>query len=96
MIPREAQKLEVAANYEVFQAALPELLQHRRGSYVVYRHQQFVDFFDTFHDALAYCIDAYSDRLFSIQEITDEPLILGWLPDAATDGSLRPAERADR
>ncbi len=93
--PREAQRAEVVANFAAFEAALPDLLRDRLGWYAVFRHQRLVDFFETFPEALAYCISSYSDRLFSIQEVTDESLNLWWLPDASADSALRSAKGSD-
>jgi hypothetical protein len=95
MLSTEAQRAEVAANYEAFERALPGLLAGHKGEYAVFRHEQLVDVFESFASGLAYCISAYSDRLFSIQEITDEPLNLGWLSNGALDRSVRPGDRAD-
>lgn len=90
MTMREDQAAEVRGNYEVFQTSLPSLLATHRGRYVVYRHRELIDVFDSFKEAFNYCASAFSDEMFSIQEVTAEPLCLGWLPDVAEDGSIRP------
>jgi hypothetical protein len=81
--PRETQKAEVLGNYEVFKAALPDLIRDHAGRYAAYRHGELVQIFDSFREALAYCADAFSDRIFSIQEITAEAIDLGWFAHAS-------------
>ena len=88
--PPDQQRAEVLGNYEVFKGELPELLAKHRGQYAVYRHRGRVRIFDTFREALAYCADAFSDRVFSIQEITAEAIDLGWFAHASDKDQIRP------
>lgn len=92
---RDAQKAEVLANYQAFLADFPTLAARSRGQYAVYRHQHLVNVFASFSSALSYGVRAYDDRLFSIQEITDEPLSIGGVLDASDTGGLRQNEGAD-
>jgi hypothetical protein len=43
---------------------------------------------------LAHCADAFTDRLFSIQEITAEAVDMGWFAHASGEAPLRPDDRA--
>lgn len=90
---RESLRAEVLANYEVFRATLPELLRNHAGRFAAYRHGELAQIFDTFGDALAYCAGAFGDRLFSIQEITDEAVDMGWFAHASGETPLRPDGR---
>lgn len=90
------QKAEVLGNYVVFKEQLPGLLRDHAGRYAVYRHCVLVDIFDNFREALAYCADAFSDRAFSIQEITAEAIDMGWFAHASVARTLRPDSGAAR
>ena len=83
MDEREKQREEVSLNYQAFLEDYPTLAASNKGHCALYRHQKLVSVFDSFASALAYGARAYDDRLFSIQEITDEPLTLGGLVDAS-------------
>lgn len=91
---RESMRAEVLTNYEVFRAALPQLVRDHEGRFAVYRHGELAQIFDTFRDALAYCAGAFSDRLFSIQEITAEAVDMGWFAHASGETPLRQDDRA--
>ncbi len=95
MASREAQVAEVRANYDAFAAALPDLLPQHRGKFAAYRHRSLVGIFESFKEALNYCTSEYGDHLFSIQEITAEPLDLGWLSHASDESSIRSHGRPD-
>ncbi len=74
---------EIDNNYEAFRKILPELMRSYVGKFVVMRHQQPVQFFDTTRDAMIYAVKTYEDGLFSVQEITQKPVDLGWFSHAA-------------
>jgi len=93
--PREVLETEILGNREAFRAALPALLAKHAGQHAVYRHRELVRIFDKFGDALAYCGDAFGDRIFSIQEITAEAIDMGWFAHASAEVQVRPDARAD-
>jgi hypothetical protein len=72
-----AQDREVDQNYDAFQRALGSLLPRHRGQYALMRLREFVGFFDNPGDAFRAGIERFEDELFSIQEVTDEPIDLG-------------------
>jgi hypothetical protein len=76
---RESQRAEVRSNYQAFLSDLPRLVLDSQGRYAVYRHQRLIDVFDSFSAAITFGNRMYSDRVFSVQEITEEPLELGGL-----------------
>lgn len=83
MIPdRNARQIEVDRNLEAFRTQLPGLLKTHAGKYALLRHQEVVEFFDTLTDALIAGQKLYSDQLFSIQEITDSAVDLGFFSHA--------------
>lgn len=92
----EEQRAEVRTNFATFQAALPELLSQFQGKYAVLRHAKLEGIFDSFAQALDYCGATYSDRLFSIQEITPESLEAGSFLHAADQDSVRSSHWASR
>lgn len=92
---REAQRAEATSNYQAFLADFPTLAANNKGGYAVYRNRRLIKVFADFSCALTYGIETYEDRLFSIQEITDEPVTLGGVFDATDTDTLRPGEGAD-
>lgn len=75
---------EIDANYQAFRDILPELMKTHGGKFVVMRHQKPIEFFDTARDSLVFATRGYDDGLFSIQEVTDKIVDLGWFSYAAS------------
>ncbi|MBI2431790.1 MAG: hypothetical protein HYV26_02845 [Candidatus Hydrogenedentes bacterium] len=73
---------EIRTNYEAFQELLPGLMASGRGKYCLMRHGEVLDIFDTAGDAYLAGKRLFEDRLFSIQEITDVPIDLGFFSRA--------------
>ena len=70
---------EVDHNYQAFRAHLPQLLATHRGKFALIRHQEVVEFFDTARDAYVAGRKLFAtDQLFSIQEVVDTPINLGF------------------
>ena len=82
MEKHETKQAELDANYEAFRAMLPALLEGKAGKFVVLRHQKAIETFDTLHDAVVFAAKTYSDGLFSVQEVTDQIIDLGWYSHA--------------
>lgn len=79
---------EIDKNYEAFRKILPELMQSHVGQFVVMRHEEPVAFFDTTRDAMVYAVKTYEDGLFSVQEVTQKSVDLGWFSHAALLSSV--------
>jgi hypothetical protein len=79
----------VDENYKAFTSILPGLIKSKAGKFVVMRDKKPVEFFDTFRDAMIYGTNTYKDELFSVQEITDKALDLGWFSDVYISSTLR-------
>jgi hypothetical protein len=70
-------------NYKAFQGQLPTLVSSHRGKFALMRHGQIVEFFDTARDAYVAGQKLFAaDRLFSVQEVTDTPVDLGFFSHA--------------
>jgi hypothetical protein len=72
------QKLQVDRNYDAFVRMLGALLPSHRDQLALMRDGQVVGFFNSPREALEAATDKFSDGIFSIQEVTDEPIDLGF------------------
>ena len=77
------QKLEVDRNYDVFMRMLSALLPEHRDEYALMRDGKIVGFFKKPGEANRVGVDMFPDGIFSIQEVTDEPIDLGFWSHAA-------------
>ncbi len=68
----------VDANYEAFSKRLPELLKTNPGQFALLRDQEIVEFFSSAREAAQHGERTFDDGLFSVQEVTDEAVDLGW------------------
>lgn len=89
MSHKHSNQAEVDANYEVFRKMLPDLMKQHAGKFVVMRHAKTIDFFDTLHDAVTYAARTYPDRVFSVQEVTNQIVDLGWFSHASAYPEVR-------
>lgn len=72
------QRTEVDRNYDVFTRMLGKLLPEHRDQLALMRDGEVVGFFGKPRDALLAAHDLFPDGIFSIQEVTDEPIDLGF------------------
>jgi hypothetical protein len=76
---------EVERNYAAFVQELPTLLQTHRGKFALMRQGKIVEFFDTARDAHVAGRELYkADGLYSVQEVTDVPVDLGFFSHAVS------------
>lgn len=75
---RDEQQKEVERNYAAFKALLPELLKSDARRFALMRGGKVVTCFDTSRDAIEAGRQLFQDRPFSIQEITDRSIDLGY------------------
>jgi hypothetical protein len=68
---------EIDANFDAFQRQLYSSLRSHRGEFALLRDGQIIDFFEHPGAALIAGKQRFSDALFSIQEVNDEPIDLG-------------------
>ena len=79
------QKLEVDRNYDAFVRTLRTILPRHRGQYALMRDGKIVGYFDRPGAANITGCERFEDGVFSIQEVTDEPIDLGFWSHVATD-----------
>lgn len=73
---------EVDKNYEAFQKLLPGLTQEHNGRFALMRGEKVVNIFDSVHDAVVFAKEKYDDDLFSVQEITERIVDMGFFSHA--------------
>ena len=72
------QKQEVDRNYDAFMRMLASLLPDHRDEHALMRDGKIVGFFMKPGDAYRVGVETFADGIFSIQEVTDEPIDLGF------------------
>ncbi len=72
-------QIEVDRNYDWFQRNLKGLLADHDGEFAILRAQRIEGFFVSPGEALRSALSKFPDRIFSIQQVVDEPLDLGFL-----------------
>ena len=75
--------VEISANYDFFARNLGTFLTEHSGQYVLLRKRHVVAFFDEPGSAYRHGRESFSDGLFSIQEVTEEPVDLGFFSHVA-------------
>jgi hypothetical protein len=78
IMDREQQTREVDRNYDAFVRVLGSILSEHRDEFALMRDAQIVGFFQKPGDANRAGMDCFPDAIFSIQEVTDEPIDLGF------------------
>jgi len=75
---------QVDRNYQAFQQQLPALVISHPGKFALMRDGQIVEFFDTARDAYVTGQRLFEqDKLFSVQEVTETPVDLGFFSHAS-------------
>jgi hypothetical protein len=78
----QRQREEIDRNYEAFMAMLPSLLDEHRDQEALMRNGRIVGYFDKAVDAYQAGVERFPDGIFSVQEVTDEPVHLGYWANA--------------
>lgn len=78
----ERQDQHIRQNYDAFLAQLPQLVVTHRGKFALMHDGTIREFFDTARDAYAAGQQLFPDGLFSIQEVTETPVDLGFFSHA--------------
>lgn len=81
---------QVDRNYAAFTALLPDLMKTSAGKWALLHDAQVEAVFDTARDAQLAGGKLYADGLFSVQEIRDRALDLGWFSHAVPQRTVRP------
>ncbi|MGH6872629.1 MAG: hypothetical protein ACREHE_14100 [Rhizomicrobium sp.] len=66
---------QVEQNYQAFQKLLPQLMKTNPGQYALLNNGQVIRFFQSASDAVQEGFTKYGPGNFSVQEVTDQPLI---------------------
>lgn len=74
----DRQRQEVERNYDAFTRMLGKLLPEHRNQYALMRGGKVIDFFEKPGEANRAGVERFPDQVFSIQEVTDEPIDLGF------------------
>ena len=75
---REMQSREVDLNYDAFVRVLGAILPDHRDQLALMRGGKIVGYYDKPVEAYRAGIERFEDEIFSIQEVTDEPIDLGF------------------
>ena len=81
---------EVDRNYEEFLRLLPQLIVTQRGKYALIKDGKVIGFFSSAEDARVAASSFISDRLFSIQQVTDTSINLGFYNYAVNGDPVHP------
>ncbi len=73
---------EIDANLEYFRKELPKIDQASHGKFALLRHQMIIGYFDTVNDAVTAGNTSYSDKIFSVQQVTEVAADLGFYSHA--------------
>lgn len=84
----DSQQEEVDRNYEAFKALLPGLLKSDAGRTALMRDGKVIACFDTGRDAIQAGRTMFEDWRFSIQEITNRPVDLGYFSRVGVLGTV--------
>ena len=74
----QLQKMQVDQNYDAFVRKLGSILEAHRDQLALMRDGRIVGYFNTPREALQVASEQFPDGIFSIQEVTDEPIDLGF------------------
>lgn len=90
---QDARQRQIESNYAAFQAKLSSLLEEHRGEFALMRNGEVVEFFDTARDTYAAGKKMFEDGLFSVQEVTDVPIDLGFFSHALPEREIQSDDR---
>ena len=69
---------EVDANFEAFKKLLPGIIENERNRWALMKNKKCIAFYDTARDAQSAGNGQFADGIFSVQEVTDSVIDLGW------------------
>jgi hypothetical protein len=73
---------EVDRNWEAFQKLLPSIIETHRNKFALMRKGEIVSYYSTALDARTTGEKFFADGLYSIQQVTDVPVDLGYFSHA--------------
>ena len=84
----ELRQEHIRRNYEVFQAQLRQLMGTHRGKFALMHESEIVEFFDTARDAYVAGQKLFPVGLFSVQEVVETPVDLGFFSHAMSQRAV--------
>jgi hypothetical protein len=81
---------EVDRNYEAFQKLLPTILGAHRDKYALMKDRQILSYYSSAEDARVAAATFIKDGLFSIQQVTDMAINLGYFTYAVPVNPVQP------
>ena len=85
----EHAQVEIDRNYEFFRSYLPSIVADHRGEFAVLHNRNCVGIYRTLIQAVTEAVNQFDEGHYSIQEVTDTPLDLGFFSHAGNQGNLR-------
>ena len=90
VMQRDKYQQEVDQNYEEFRKMLPNLLATYRDKYALMKAGKILGYYSTAQDAAVAAQTFIPDGLFSIQEVTDLAINLGFFTYAVPVDTVQP------
>jgi hypothetical protein len=81
---------EVDENYDEFRKLLPAIIGQHRDKYALMKNRKILGYFSTAQDAREAADSFVSDGIYSIQQVTDTPLNLGFYTNAVPLDTVQP------
>lgn len=81
-MPHDPLRQEIAENFDYFQRTLREHLRAHAGQFALLKAQRVHGYYDSPGEADRQGWSRFSDRLYSIQQVTPEPVELGLYSNA--------------
>lgn len=82
MPTKEDRQKEVDQNFDAFSKQLPNLLKTQRNKFALMKNREICAFYTTVEDARATAESFFDDDLYSIQQVTDQSIDLGFFSRA--------------
>jgi hypothetical protein len=79
---RTPKQEEIDSNLSYFLEVLPSIPTAQQGKFALMRHREITGYYDTASDALKAAQTAFSDGIYSIQQVTATPTNLGYYSHA--------------
>jgi hypothetical protein len=87
---KDKHQQEVDRNYEEFQKMLPNLLATYRDKYALMKDRNILGYYSTAQDAAVAAQAFIPDGVFSIQQVTNEAINLGFFTYAVPVDTVQP------
>jgi hypothetical protein len=75
-------EMEIEQNFDFFQRNLSGFIERHRGKFALLRNRSVINFHESIRSAEVEGSSQFPDGVFSIQEVSDEPVDLGFFTHA--------------